>query len=102
MPVEMPIRIEISGAGRARLAAALVIAKKDTHAVVHEHNADVGGRFHGDFQDWKTGRSTKTFSKSLTVSESKLPSSTPLFASSPCLIRKAANSCFAHHGLCFI
>lgn len=39
--------IEISGAGPAGLAAALVIAKAGGRAVVHEHNADVGGRFHG-------------------------------------------------------
>lgn len=50
MTVGLPTRIEISGAGLSGLAAALVIAKEGRGAVVHEHNADVGGRFHGDFQ----------------------------------------------------
>lgn len=42
--------VEISGAGPAGLAAALTVAKAGGHAVVHEHNGDVGGRFHGDYQ----------------------------------------------------
>jgi len=44
------VAVEISGAGPAGLAAALTVARAGGHAVVHEHNADVGGRFHGDFQ----------------------------------------------------
>ncbi len=44
------LSVEISGAGPAGLAAAVCIAKAGGRAVVHEHNADVGGRFHGDFQ----------------------------------------------------
>lgn len=43
-------QIDISGAGLAGLAAALAIAKAGGRAVVFEHKADVGGRFHGDFQ----------------------------------------------------
>lgn len=49
--------IEISGAGPAGLAAAITIAKAGGRAIVHEHNADVGQRFHGDFQgieNWTT------------------------------------------------
>ena len=44
------VGVDISGAGLAGLAAAIVIAKAGGRPVVHEHNADVGGRFHGDFQ----------------------------------------------------
>src|SRR5690348_18486526 len=50
MTTKPPARIEVSGAGLAGLAPALVSAKTGAHAVVHEPNADVGGRFHGDFQ----------------------------------------------------
>lgn len=52
MATEEPkgVAVEISGAGPAGLAAALTVAKAGGRAVVHEHNADVGGRFHGDFQ----------------------------------------------------
>ncbi len=49
--------IHISGAGPSGLAAALTIAKSGHHVIVHEHNADVGSRFHGDFQgleNWTT------------------------------------------------
>ena len=42
--------VQISGGGPSGLAAALAISKAGGRAVVHEHNADVGGRFHGDFQ----------------------------------------------------
>lgn len=44
------IAIEISGAGPSGLAAALAVARAGGRAVVHEHNAGVGGRFHGDYQ----------------------------------------------------
>ena len=49
--------IQISGAGPSGLAAAITVAKLGGRAVVHEHNADVGLRFHGDFQgleNWTT------------------------------------------------
>ncbi len=49
--------IEISGAGPAGLAAALAIRAAGQHAVVYERSADVGHRFHGDFQgleNWTT------------------------------------------------
>lgn len=50
-------RVEISGAGPSGLAAAITIAKGGGQVVVHEHNSDVGMRFHGDFQgieNWTT------------------------------------------------
>ncbi|MDX1250668.1 MAG: NAD(P)-binding protein [Gammaproteobacteria bacterium] len=49
--------ITISGAGPAGLAAAITIARHGRRAVVHEQRAEVGGRFHGDFQgleNWTT------------------------------------------------
>ncbi len=49
--------IQISGAGPAGLAAALAAVKSGRQAVVFEKRADVGGRFHGDFQgleNWTT------------------------------------------------
>ena len=49
--------IEISGAGPAGLAAALAITAVGRRALVYEKRADVGGRFHGDFQgleNWTT------------------------------------------------
>jgi flavin-dependent dehydrogenase len=51
------VAVEISGAGLAGLAAALTVARAGGRAVVHEHNPDVGMRFHGDFQgieNWTT------------------------------------------------
>jgi flavin-dependent dehydrogenase len=42
--------IEISGAGPAGLAAALAICRMGKQARVYERRADVGQRFHGDFQ----------------------------------------------------
>lgn len=42
--------IEISGAGPAGLAAALAISRLGKQACVYERHADVGRRFHGDFQ----------------------------------------------------
>lgn len=54
----MKTAIHISGAGPAGLAAAITIAKRGGRAIVHEHNEDVGLRFHGDFQgleNWTTG-----------------------------------------------
>jgi len=42
--------IHISGAGPAGLAAAITIAKGGDKAIVHERKADVGMRFHDDFQ----------------------------------------------------
>jgi len=47
----------ISGAGPAGLAAALTVASAGGRAIVYERNADVGSRFHGDFQgieNWTT------------------------------------------------
>lgn len=49
--------IQISGAGPSGLAAAITIAKSGGRAIIHEHNQDVGLRFHGDFQgleNWTT------------------------------------------------
>jgi len=49
--------IEISGAGPAGLAAALAVTAGGQRALVYEKRADVGGRFHGDFQgleNWTT------------------------------------------------
>jgi len=49
--------IEISGAGPAGLAAALAVAAVGRQARVYEKRADVGWRFHGDFQgleNWTT------------------------------------------------
>ena len=46
--------VQISGAGPSGLAAALAISKAGGRAVVHEHNADVGGRLLSEaagFQD---------------------------------------------------
>lgn len=40
----------IAGAGPAGLAAALTVARAGRRAIVYERHADVGGRFHGDFQ----------------------------------------------------
>lgn len=42
--------IDISGAGPAGLAAALVIQQAGGHARIYERQKDVGSRFHGDFQ----------------------------------------------------
>lgn len=52
-----PMRVHIVGAGPAGLAAALTVAKAGRKAVVSEQRADVGRRFHGDFQgmeNWTT------------------------------------------------
>ncbi len=49
--------IKISGAGPAGLTAALAVARSGKQAHVYEKRADVGGRFHGDFQgleNWTT------------------------------------------------
>ncbi|WP_297528709.1 NAD(P)-binding protein [Thiohalobacter sp.] len=49
--------VEIVGAGPAGLAAALAVRAAGREAVVHERRADVGLRFHGDFQgleNWTT------------------------------------------------
>jgi flavin-dependent dehydrogenase len=42
--------IEIAGAGPSGLSAALTVAAAGRRAVVYERHANVGGRFHGDFQ----------------------------------------------------
>ncbi|MHB8525301.1 MAG: NAD(P)/FAD-dependent oxidoreductase [Candidatus Acidiferrales bacterium] len=44
------VAVQISGAGPSGLAAAITIANRGGQAIVHEHNQDVGLRFHGDFQ----------------------------------------------------
>lgn len=49
--------IEIVGAGPAGLTAALTVVNGGGRAIVYEGNADVGHRFHGDFQgleNWTT------------------------------------------------
>lgn len=49
--------IEIVGAGPAGLAAALTTVKRGGHAIIFEREAEVGHRFHGDFQgieNWTT------------------------------------------------
>lgn len=46
----LPDAIEISGAGPAGLAAAITISKLGHKARIYERRADVGFRFHGDFQ----------------------------------------------------
>lgn len=49
--------IDISGAGPAGLAAALAVVHAGRAACVHERRAEVGNRFHGDFQgleNWTT------------------------------------------------
>lgn len=54
---EPPDAFFISGAGPSGLAAALTIANAGGRAVVFERQADVGSRFHGDFQgleNWTT------------------------------------------------
>jgi flavin-dependent dehydrogenase len=54
---EMESMIEIAGAGPSGLAAALTIAQRGGDAIVYERHADVGQRFHGDFQgleNWTT------------------------------------------------
>lgn len=54
--IDKPV-IEISGAGPAGLAAALSVTAAGQRALVYERRADVGGRFHGDFQgleNWTT------------------------------------------------
>lgn len=50
-------QVQIVGAGPAGLAAALTVAKAGGRAIVFEKRADVGQRFHGDFQgleNWTT------------------------------------------------
>ncbi|HHM05765.1 MAG TPA: FAD-binding protein [Gammaproteobacteria bacterium] len=42
--------VEIAGAGPAGLAAAICLARRGLPVVVYERRAEVGGRFHGDFQ----------------------------------------------------
>lgn len=42
--------VEISGAGPAGLAAALAVTRAGREARVYEKRAEVGARFHGDFQ----------------------------------------------------
>lgn len=52
-----PDVIEISGAGPAGLAAALAVGRLGLRACIYERRADVGLRFHGDFQgleNWTT------------------------------------------------
>jgi flavin-dependent dehydrogenase len=49
--------VEIAGAGPAGLAAAVTVARDGGRAIVSERHADVGSRFHGDFQgleSWTT------------------------------------------------
>jgi len=49
--------IEIAGAGPAGLAAAITVARAGGRATVFERHAEVGHRFHGDFQgleNWTT------------------------------------------------
>jgi len=49
--------VHIVGAGPAGLAAALTVARAGGRAIVHEQRAQVGARFHGDFQgieNWTT------------------------------------------------
>ena len=49
--------VEIAGAGPAGLAAAVTVAMRGARAIVSERQADVGNRFHGDFQgleNWTT------------------------------------------------
>lgn len=49
--------VTIAGAGPAGLAAAITVAHSGGRAIVYERRADVGGRFHGDFQgieNWTT------------------------------------------------
>ena len=55
--MSLPAAIEISGAGPAGLAAAIAARKLGLSAIVYERRADVGSRFHGDFQgleNWTT------------------------------------------------
>ena len=46
----MKTPFHISGAGPSGLTAAITVAKGGGRPIVHEHNEDVGMRFHGDFQ----------------------------------------------------
>jgi len=46
----MTAPVEIVGAGPAGLAAALSVVRAGGEATVYEANAEVGSRFHGDFQ----------------------------------------------------
>lgn len=51
--------IEIAGAGPAGMAAAITVARAGGQAMVFERHAEVGHRFHGDFQgleNWTTER----------------------------------------------
>jgi len=48
--MEAAREIAIVGAGPAGLAAAITLARRGLRAVVWERNAEVGARFHGDFQ----------------------------------------------------
>jgi len=48
--VASPRKVEIIGAGPAGLAAAITLARRGIQTVVYERNAEVGARFHGDFQ----------------------------------------------------
>ncbi len=42
--------VDVRGAGPAGLAAAIAVARAGCRVIVRERRADVGGRFHGDFQ----------------------------------------------------
>ncbi|HEU5261559.1 MAG TPA: NAD(P)/FAD-dependent oxidoreductase [Gemmatimonadales bacterium] len=56
MPEGAPIHV--SGAGPSGLAAAIVASRAGRRVIVHERAADVGHRFHDDFQgleNWTTG-----------------------------------------------
>jgi len=53
----MSAEVEIVGAGPAGLAAALAVTRAGGPAIVYEASAEVGSRFHGDFQgleNWTT------------------------------------------------
>lgn len=63
----MTAPVEIVGAGPAGLAAALAVTRAGGQARVYEANADVGSRFHGDFQGLENWTTTDDVLQELTA-----------------------------------
>jgi flavin-dependent dehydrogenase len=62
--------VKIVGAGPSGLTAAIALAKEGLKVVVYEKNADVGMRFHNDFQgleNWTTEDDVLDFIRSMSI-----------------------------------